>query len=102
MGDASAMEKIERFGWHRMQWARGFTLLHWAAKHDRADLCEQFMAQGGDPYHRDDSGRNAFDYAKDRNALNALAQLERQPSKEISQLRRPVARQGDTSDLSIN
>ena len=65
-----------------MQWARGFTLLHWAAKHDAADLCARFLAQGADPYHKDDSGKSAFDYANDKRAVNAIAQLEKEPPKE--------------------
>lgn len=73
------MEQIDRNGWEKMQWARGFTLLHWAAKHDWPELCARFMAQGGDPKHQDDTGRDAFDYAREKNALNALAQLEREP-----------------------
>eukprot|EP00913_Durusdinium_trenchii_P020275 g19048.t1 len=34
------MQQIDQIGWDKMCWGRGFTLLHWAAKHDRADLCE--------------------------------------------------------------
>ena len=27
------MQQIDLIGWEKMRWARGFTLLHWAAKH---------------------------------------------------------------------
>ncbi|CAE7223938.1 invs, partial [Symbiodinium sp. CCMP2592] len=58
------MQQIDLIGWEKMQWARGFTLLHWAAKHDRADLCELFLWHGADPEHRDASGHSAVDYAR--------------------------------------
>ncbi|CAE7501080.1 invs [Symbiodinium sp. KB8] len=58
------MQQIDLIGWDKMQWARGFTLLHWAAKHDRADLCELFLWHGADPEHRDASGHSALDYAR--------------------------------------
>jgi len=80
------IEQIDQIGWDKMQWARGFTLLHWAARHDRADLCARFMAQGADPYHKDDTGKNAFDYARTRNAYSALAQLEAEPPKVVPSL----------------
>lgn len=27
------MQQIDQIGWDKMCWGRGFTLLHWAAKH---------------------------------------------------------------------
>ena len=32
-GSQGVMQQIDLVGWDKMQWARGFTLLHWAAKH---------------------------------------------------------------------
>eukprot|EP00435_Cladocopium_sp_Y103_P032197 s3535_g8.t1 len=73
------MQQIDQIGWDKMCWGRGFTLLHWAAKHDRADLCELFLWHGADPDHRDESNRSAFDYARLRQpqALAALEVLQR-------------------------
>ncbi|CAJ1381404.1 unnamed protein product [Effrenium voratum] len=73
------MKQIDQIGWEKMCWARGFTLLHWAAKHDRADLCELFLWHGAEVNHRDDSGRSAMDYAQLRQppALAALEVMQR-------------------------
>jgi len=80
------MEQIENIGWEKMQWARGFTLLHWAAKNDMPELVARFMYQTGDPNHRDNSGRTAMDYARDHGAHGALAQLNRGPPKELPKM----------------
>ncbi|CAE7225546.1 invs, partial [Symbiodinium pilosum] len=73
------MQQIDLIGWEKMHWARGFTLLHWAAKHDRADLCELFLWYGADPEHQDDQGHSALDYARIREpqASAALGSLLR-------------------------
>merc|ERR1719163_2467191 len=71
------IDQIEKLGWEKMVWARGFTLLHWAAKNDRADLCAHFLFQKADPNHKDDGGRSAFDYATDAGSKAALEQLQR-------------------------
>jgi len=76
------IEQIDTIGWDKMQWARGFTLLHWAAKNNRADLCAKFMRQGADPEQQDDSGRTAIDYATDNNSADALEMLETGPDEE--------------------
>jgi len=60
-----------------MLWARGFTLLHWAAKNDMPDLCAHFMFQKANPEHRDDAGKTALEYARDTNSRGALEQLQR-------------------------
>jgi len=77
------MEQIDQMGWHQMQWARGFTLLHWAAKNDHPELCARFLFQGADPSVKDDSGRSALDYAKAYGSDAALAELERGPAAEL-------------------
>jgi len=69
------LEQIDRVGWDKMVWARGYTLLHWAGKNDRADLCAYFMFSKADPNHRDDNGKSAIDYAKEANSSKALSQL---------------------------
>merc|ERR1711862_720984 len=72
-----------------MQWAHGFTLLHWAAKNDMPILCSRFLFQGANPYQRDDSGKNAFDYASQRQppSLKALEQLEKGKPAELPEFR---------------
>eukprot|EP00929_Paragymnodinium_shiwhaense_P000308 TRINITY_DN100548_c0_g1_i1.p1 TRINITY_DN100548_c0_g1~~TRINITY_DN100548_c0_g1_i1.p1 ORF type:complete len:1674 (+),score=540.89 TRINITY_DN100548_c0_g1_i1:94-5115(+) len=77
------MAQIDRIGWHKMQWTRGFTLLHWAAKHDYPELCGRFLTQGADPYHRDDSGKSAFDFARERGSLRAERELELPVKSEL-------------------
>lgn len=76
---AKVIEQIASVGWDRMQWARGFTLLHWAAKNNIPELCARFLFQGADPHQTDVTGRSAFDYAweQDPPSCEALAQLER-------------------------
>ena len=32
-GGPGVMQQIDQIGWDKMCWGRGFTLLHWAAKH---------------------------------------------------------------------
>lgn len=80
------MRKVDDVGWDKMQWAHGFTLLHWAAQHDDARLCARFLALRADPSQRDDSGRSAFDFAREHNSTAALAELAR-PAASAS--RRP-------------
>merc|ERR1712087_1027961 len=52
----AVMDKIDRVGWNNMQWAKGFTLLHWAAKKGNVELVRRFIGQRADPQHRDDTG----------------------------------------------
>lgn len=71
-----------------MQWARGFTLLHWAAKNNIPELCARFLYQGADPHQKDVTGRSALDYAREQDppSLEALAQLERGKPAELPPL----------------
>jgi len=71
------IEDIDTQGWQQMSWARGYTLLHWAAKNDMPDLCARFMWQKADPEHRDDGGRSALDYAREAQSRSAEMQLNR-------------------------
>uniref|UniRef100_A0A7S1F4R2 Uncharacterized protein n=1 Tax=Noctiluca scintillans TaxID=2966 RepID=A0A7S1F4R2_NOCSC len=71
------MKQIDDVGWSGMQWSQGFSLLHWAAKHDRGDLCARLVALNADPSAQDDTGRSALDYASD-NASTLAAMREPQ------------------------
>merc|ERR1719506_3186765 len=66
---------MEKKGWAVMQWDRGYSLLHWAAKNDRPDLCKYFLALSADPAARDGTGRTALEYARDENSAGAIAAL---------------------------
>lgn len=72
------MENIDNNGWETIQWARGFTLLHWAAKNNRTDLCIRFLRQGADPNSTDDKGRTPADYATQKNNLEVLDVLRQE------------------------
>eukprot|EP00929_Paragymnodinium_shiwhaense_P035096 TRINITY_DN19005_c0_g1_i1.p1 TRINITY_DN19005_c0_g1~~TRINITY_DN19005_c0_g1_i1.p1 ORF type:complete len:2262 (+),score=559.31 TRINITY_DN19005_c0_g1_i1:162-6947(+) len=70
------MEQIDRLGWEKMSWSHGFTLLHWAAKHNVPELCERFLRQGADPRQKDEEGKDALEYAKSSGSQRALLVLE--------------------------
>lgn len=70
---------IDELGWQGIEWDGDYTLLHWAAKHDMADLVARFLLRGADPYHCDDFGKTAYDYAEEKNCTKALKQLEKGP-----------------------
>eukprot|EP00929_Paragymnodinium_shiwhaense_P097499 TRINITY_DN59161_c0_g1_i1.p1 TRINITY_DN59161_c0_g1~~TRINITY_DN59161_c0_g1_i1.p1 ORF type:complete len:1328 (+),score=349.33 TRINITY_DN59161_c0_g1_i1:80-4063(+) len=74
---------VEQQGWDKMVWANGFTLLHWAAKHDNAQLCEWLLAHGADPQQKDDTGKDAFAYAHMRGSMNAQRQLALPPGPAV-------------------
>jgi len=69
------MEQIDKIGWDKMQWARGFTLLHWAGKNDRPDLVARFMRQGAKADAKDATGRSAMDYAQEHGSHEAMKVL---------------------------
>lgn len=73
---ADAVQQIHRHGWHSVAWDRGYTLLHWAARRDRDDLCSYFLTQGADAEECDDSGRCPLDIARERGNSAALRTLE--------------------------
>mmetsp|Transcript_19005 Transcript_19005/g.44330 ORF Transcript_19005/g.44330 Transcript_19005/m.44330 type:complete len:779 (+) Transcript_19005:83-2419(+) len=58
----TALDEVRRHGWDRMRWNGGFTLLHWAAKHDHQDLYQELLELGADAEAMDHSGRTAMDY----------------------------------------
>lgn len=76
-GYREVLQQIERSGWESVEWERGFTLLHWAAKHDRAELCRWLLQQGADEQAADASGQSAVDYALTGGCEEARAALTR-------------------------
>jgi len=77
---ANTMRVVDERGWDKMDWKQGYTLLHWAAKHDMADLCDRFMYQRANPNVQDADGRTPLDIARSHQSFAALHQLERGPS----------------------
>jgi len=77
------IEQIDKFGWDKMKWTKGFTLLHWAAKNNRDSLCERFMYQRGDPNAMDDNGKTPITYARENNAVEALQKLQGPAPQEM-------------------
>ncbi|CAK0883972.1 unnamed protein product, partial [Prorocentrum cordatum] len=57
------LHQIERFGWDRMQWKDGFTMLHWAADKGQERLCLYLTRLGADLRARDGRGRTPLDCA---------------------------------------
>lgn len=73
------IERIREEGWHSMEWQQGYTMLHWAAKHNLADFCREFISLGADPYATDFTGRDAMAYAQDFGCDAALEALQAPP-----------------------
>lgn len=80
------INRVDRVGWKKMTWKNGFTLLHWAAKHDRPDLCAYFMVQGAEATEKDDTGKDALEYAREFGAYSALDVLENEAPPELPRL----------------
>jgi len=73
------MLEVERVGWDNMDWAGGFTLLHWAGKHDHADLCRWCIKRGANAFAKDDFGHTPADYAREQGSSAALGELDQSP-----------------------
>jgi len=70
------LEQIDELGWENMQWARGFTLLHWAALNNQPALVQQLFAKGASPLQADDDGRTALDYARESGSRAVVEALK--------------------------
>ncbi|CAE8611081.1 unnamed protein product [Polarella glacialis] len=75
-GYVGVIHQIDEVGWDQIPFAKGFTLLHWAAKNRCPGLVSHFLARGADPRKSDDAGRNAVDYARDSGSQETLAALQ--------------------------
>lgn len=63
----AALVNIEQHGWQEVHPADEppvWTVLHWAASEDRADLCLRLLGARADPLRADDQGLSALDYAQ--------------------------------------
>merc|ERR1712048_1428461 len=76
-------DMIEQDGWSSIEWDNDYTLLHWAAKNNKADLCARFMLSGADPLHCDAAGKDAFEYAREFESREALLQLDAGPPVQL-------------------
>jgi len=74
------MEQVQKYGWETVDWVRGYTLLHWASKNDKAELCSYFLHLRADPLAVDAREKTCFDYAREFKSHAALAALQG-PSK---------------------
>eukprot|EP00439_Symbiodinium_sp_Y106_P086937 s59_g37.t1 len=70
------LEQIDELGWENMQWARGFTLLHWAALNNQPALVQQLFAKGASPLQADDDARTALDYARESGSRAVVEALK--------------------------
>lgn len=98
-----AIMAVKKDGWSNVEWADGFTLLHWAAARDREKLVAHLLQSRADPAALDDSGQSAFDYAKARGCRRALAELTAAAPREAAacDARRAVAAKAELKEVRI-
>lgn len=83
------LEEIEKHSWRAMEWKGGWTMLHWAAKHGKKDLCLYLLNQQANPAEKDDEGRSAVDVARDSNHMDLLVEMQQKatmPRASVSSL----------------
>lgn len=71
--------KSAKGGWEqaRNKWPEGYTLLHWAARHDKAEVAKYCMfVLGACPKEEDNSGRTAMEHAKIKKHRKLMKALE--------------------------
>jgi len=83
-GYLEVLREIERSGWDAMEWEKGFTLLHWAAKNGCPQLCQQLLSHGASPWALDDAQHSALEYARERSCSRTVAILEAGSSGALS------------------
>merc|ERR1712039_86388 len=57
------VDEVEKKGWKSMKWKDNFTMLHWAAKNGREDLCSYLLQLGANPAAKDKNGQSSVDVA---------------------------------------
>lgn len=70
--------QVSAQGWQQVSWSGGHTLLHWAAKRDKPQLCASLLAQSADPFQRDSTNRTALDYAREGSSEETFSLLQGQ------------------------
>jgi len=63
---------IHKVGWRGMKWKEGFTMLHWATKKGKLDLCEYLVQLDADPSASDSSGATPISMAAGNDELLSL------------------------------
>ena len=58
-----ALEAMERHGWRSLKWGGGWTILHWAYQHNRADVIDYCKNAGMPIDIKDDKGLTPSHYA---------------------------------------
>eukprot|EP00435_Cladocopium_sp_Y103_P074518 s52_g49.t1 len=83
------LENIEKHSWRAMEWKGGWTMLHWAAKHGKKELCLYLLTQQANPSEKDDEGRSALDVAREANHMDLLVAFQEKltmPRESVSSI----------------
>lgn len=83
------LENIEKHSWRAMEWKGGWTMLHWAAKHGKKELCLYLLTQQANPSEKDDEGRSALDVAREANHTDLLVAFQEKltmPRESVSSI----------------
>jgi len=67
---AECLETISRFGWSKLKWGGGWTIMHWAFQNARQDVVEYLRSIGVPDDLKDDKGRVPSYYARRQNFPN--------------------------------
>jgi len=70
------LDQIEKQGWQSVDWKDGFTMLHWAAKKGRGELCSYLINLGADPDALDTHGRTPMDCAQEAGHSHVAEHLQ--------------------------
>jgi len=70
------LARIEDEGWESIPWKEDYTLLHWAAKHNKPRLCSQLLSLGIDANSIDCKGKTPLAYAFERGSEEAAEILQ--------------------------
>lgn len=83
------LENIEKHSWRAMEWKGGWTMLHWAAKHGKKELCLYLLTQQANPSEKDDEGRSVLDVAREAHHMDLLVAFQEKltmPRESVSSI----------------
>ena len=66
VAQAECLETIARFGWSKLKWGGGWTIMHWAFQNDRHDVIQYLRSIGVPEDIKDDKGRVPAQYSRVR------------------------------------
>jgi len=61
---AECLETVARFGWSKLKWGGGWTIMHWAFQTGRDDVIQYLRSIGVPDDLKDDKGRIPSDYSR--------------------------------------